>query len=62
MKSLFTVGLAGFLLGGCAIVPIAPPVAYVAPRRVVVAPAFVAPAFVAPVVVVHSHGWWWRHG
>jgi hypothetical protein len=55
MKSLVTIGVAACMLGGCAIVPIAPAVAYVAPRRVIV-----APAFVAPVVVVHPRGWWRR--
>lgn len=55
MKVLFSIGLAGFMLGGCAVVPVARPVAYVAPRPIVV-----APAVVAPVVVVHPHGWWWR--
>lgn len=55
MKSMLTIGLAGCLLGGCAIVPVAPPVAYVGPR-----PLVVAPAVVAPVVVVRPRGWWWR--
>ncbi|MBS0326724.1 MAG: hypothetical protein JSS46_09285 [Proteobacteria bacterium] len=55
MKALFSIGLAGFMLGGCAVVPVARPVAYVAPRPIVV-----APAVVAPVVVVRPHGWWWR--
>jgi hypothetical protein len=52
MKSTLVVLLASLSLWGCAVVPVAPPVAYVGPRVVVP----------APVVVVRPwyHRWWWR--
>lgn len=52
MKSALVVLLTSLSLWGCAVVPVAPPVAYVAPREVVP----------APVVVVRPwyRGWWWR--
>lgn len=41
MKVLLTLALVVSTLGGCAIVPLAPRVAYVAPRRIAVAPVVV---------------------
>ncbi len=45
MKGLVLIGLIAGALGGCAVVPIGPPVAYVGPRAVVVAPVFVRPYY-----------------
>lgn len=45
MKVLLTLALAVSTLGGCAIVPLAPPVAYVAPGRIAVAPVVVVRPF-----------------
>ncbi len=41
MKILFALALLALSLGGCAVVPVGPPVAYVAPRAVVAAPIVV---------------------
>jgi hypothetical protein len=41
MKVLIAVALVASALGGCAVVPLAPPVAYVAPRWIAVAPVVV---------------------
>ncbi|MHB8493637.1 MAG: hypothetical protein ACYC9Z_10000 [Casimicrobiaceae bacterium] len=41
MKVLLTLAVVVSTLGGCAIVPLAPRVAYVAPRRIAVAPVVV---------------------
>lgn len=45
MKVVLTLALIVATLGGCAIVPLAPPVAYVAPRRIAVAPVVVVRPF-----------------
>ena len=45
MKTLLTFALVVSTLGGCAIVPLAPRVAYVAPRRIAIAPVVVVRPF-----------------
>jgi hypothetical protein len=45
MKLPLALALVTTFLGGCAVVPVAPPVAYAEPRAVVVAPAIVVRPF-----------------
>ena len=54
MRSTIALTLLALILGGCAVVPVGPPVAYGAPRVVVAA------AVPAPVVVVRPWYRWYR--